>query len=216
MSKRWRQLLLFALFIGVVATSGVAQMRAITQSGREVLLYPDGTWQYENSNNGLDDYGWGRGDSQINIDSGASGKRFGALIDRRLYFIINDGQLEDLYIYDDRGSVAYSLREGVKRVPFNWTIQYDIGTKGRIRKLGPYEFEYNWLTGQLEKVGNYQIEYHFHNNKVERIGRYRIEYDFHTERLSQFGNLHIEYDFISDSIERIIGREENVMLYLLR
>ena len=192
MSKEWRRTLLFLLLIGAIATSGAAQMRAITQGGQVVLLYPDGTWRYEYDS-------WGRGDSQINIDAGATGKRFGALIDGHLYFIINDGQLEDLYIYDARGRVVYSLQDGIDRVPFDWTIQYDIGNARRIRKLGPYEFKYHWRTGQLEKVGNYQIEYHFHNNKVERIG-----------------NIRINYDFMTDGIESISGREERVMLYLLR
>lgn len=216
MSKEWRRTLLFLLLIGAIATSGAAQMRAITQGGQVVLLYPDGTWRYEYDSNRRDDYSWGRGDSQINIDAGATGKRFGALIDGHLYFIINDGQLEDLYIYDARGRVVYSLQDGIDRVPFDWTIQYDIGNARRIRKLGPYEFKYHWRTGQLEKVGNYQIEYHFHNNKVERIGQYRIDYDFRTERLSQFGNIRINYDFMTDGIESISGREERVMLYLLR
>ncbi|CQB89300.1 Uncharacterised protein [Chlamydia trachomatis] len=124
--------------------------------------------------------------------------------------------LEDFYIYDEQGFVAYSLSNGIKRVPYNWIIQYDIGNERRIRKLGPYEFKYDWRTGQLEKVGNYQIEYHFHNNKVERIGQYRIDYDFRTERLSQFGNIRINYDFMTDGIESITGREERVKLYLLR
>ena len=76
-----------------------------------VLLYPDGTWRYEYDSNRRDDYSWGRGDSQINIDAGATGKRFGALIDGHLYFIINDGQLEDLYIYDARGRVDVYKRQ---------------------------------------------------------------------------------------------------------
>lgn len=216
MSKEWRRTLLFLLLIGAIATSGAAQMKAITQGGQVVLLYPDGTWRYDYGNNGNDDYSWGRGDTQVNIDAGATGKRFGAMIDGRLYFIINDGALEDFYIYDEHGFVAYSLRDGIERVPYNWTIQYDIGNERRIRKLGPYEFKYDWRTGQLEKVGSYQIEYHFHNNKVERIGQYRIDYDFRTERLSQFGNIRINYDFMTDGIESITGQEERVMLYLLR
>ena len=143
MSTEWRRTLLFLLLIGALTTSGAAQMRAITQDGQVVLLYPDGTWRYEYDSNRRDDYSWGRGDSQINIDAGATGKRFGALIDGHLYFIINDGQLEDLYIYDARGRVVYSLQDGIDRVPFDWTIQYNIGNARRIRKLGPYEFEYH-------------------------------------------------------------------------
>lgn len=38
------------------------------------------------------------------------------VVDELLFFFIDNGQLEYIYIYDPRGSLVYSLSEGVKRV----------------------------------------------------------------------------------------------------
>lgn len=40
---------IYLLFIGIFAFSlGKAQIKAVTSTGREVILYSDGTWKYEN------------------------------------------------------------------------------------------------------------------------------------------------------------------------
>lgn len=198
---------------GVTAS---AQIRATTEYGDRVILYPDGTWRYigqydDGINNG---YGWG--DDQVNIDAGASGKRFAVVLDdHQLFFVIDNGQLEDIYIYDRRGGLVYTYREGIKRVPYNWTIQYDTGFEQRLRKLGPYTFEYNWHSGKLERLGEYEIEYRFHDDRVEQIGNYSIDYDFRTGRVSEVGNIRIEYEFMTNGIRGISGREPSLQLYLL-
>lgn len=210
----------FRLFMWLLVTltgslSAFSQVRARTEYGEIVLLYPDGTWYYLEQHEPEIHNGYGRGDHQVNIDAGATGKRFAMVVDELLFFFIDNGQLEDIYIYDPRGSLVYSLSEGVKRLPYNWSIQYDTGMERRVRKLGPYAFEYDWHTGRPDKIGRYEIEYRFHDNRVERIGNYRIEYDFRTGRLSRVGNLQIEYEFMTDGIKEIRGKEPKLQLYLL-
>lgn len=192
-----------------------AQTRAITSDGCEVILYPNGTWAYIQGQPAPYPQPSIGADEPVTIERGASGRRVGILIHRQLLFVLNDGQLEDLYIYDTRGRLAYSYREGVYQLPYGWRVQYELGSE-RVRQVGPHAFKYHWSSGQLEQVGMYELEYDLLSNRVTEIGDYDVEYDFFTNRISEVGDIKIEYDHFTKGIKEIRGKERNVEVYFLR
>lgn len=221
-----KRLLLWALLLLCGSATASAQIRATTEDGATVLLYSDGTWSYlYGQDRRIGDWGssrrigkWGdrRRSYQSNRYAWASGKRFAIALEGQLFFIINDGQLEDFCLYDHQGGLVYTYREGVMWVPYDWTVRYELGEEERKpRQLGPYTFKYSFFDGKLEQVGAYEIKYRFHDDRVEQIGPYEIRYEFHTGRLSQVGHLQIEYDFLSDGIKEISGSEPRLQLYFL-
>ncbi len=183
-----------------------AQIRAVTSDGDEVVLYSNGTWAYVDRNSSTE--------PPVSIDAGASGRHVGIMIQRRLLFILTDGQLEDLLIYDNNGRPIFSYRDGAYRLPYGWKVQYDLGSN-RPRRVGPYTFEYHWRSGRLEKVGDYKIDYDFISDRVEAIGYYQIEYDFMSGRLSKVGDITISYDLLTKGIEQITGHETGVEIYFM-
>lgn len=202
-------ILLQQLLLLVGASYLLAQTRAITSEGHEVILYPNGTWEYLQSSP--------RPNQQppVSVAAGATGRRVGILMHRQLLFVLNDGKLEDLLIYDNRGNLVFSYREGAYHLPYGWHVQYALGSN-RVRSVGPYEFEYDILSGRLEEVGDYDIEYDFLSDRIEEIGDVRIDYDFMTGRIKRVGGIRIEYDFFTNDVERITGRDSRVELHFMR
>lgn len=222
---RGQRLLLWALLLLGGSATASAQIRATTEEGATVLLYSDGTWSYlyghdrridDWSNRRIGNWGDSRRSHQSYRYAWASGQRFAIALEGKLFFIVNEGKLEDLYLYDPQGGLVYTYREGVMWVPYDWPVRYGLGEEGRRpRQIGPYTFKYSFFDGKLEQIGDYKIKYRFHDDRVEQIGSYEIRYEFHTGRLSQVGDLQIEYDFLTDGVKEVSGSEPGLQLYFL-
>lgn len=155
-------LLPLLLLLGTVCAT--AQVRAITSDGDEVILYPNGTWEYLSSRPAPNPHPG----ASATIGAGASGKRVGILLNRQLLFVLREGQLEDLFIYNTRGQLVYSYREGIYQIPYGWRVEYE-PLSDRVRQFGPYQFRYQLLSERLEQVGTCKIDYELLSERVRRI-----------------------------------------------
>ncbi len=202
-------LLSLLLLLGVGRAT--AQVRAITSDGDEVILYPNGTWEYLNSRPAPNPYQ----EPSATIGAGASGKRVGILLNRQLFFILREGQLEDLFIYDTRGQLVYSYREGVYQIPYGWQVEYEPLSE-RVRQFGPYRFRYQLLSERLEQVGSCKIEYELLSERVRKVGNHSIRYDLLSNRITEIGNIRISYDPFTERIRGVSGTAPGVEIQFLR
>lgn len=202
-------LLPLLLLLGTVYAA--AQMRAITSDGDEVILYPNGTWEYLSSRPAPNPYPG----ASATIGAGASGKRVGILLNRQLLFVLREGQLEDLFIYNTRGQLVYSYREGIYQIPYGWRVEYE-PLSDRVRQFGPYQFRYQLLSERLEQVGTCKIDYELLSERVRRIGDYSIRYDLLSNLITEIGNIRIEYDPFTERIRGVSGTAPGVEIQFLR
>ena len=201
--------ILLPLLLLLGAVCATAQVRAITSDGDQVILYPNGTWEYLNSRPEPHQ------EPSTTIGAGASGKRVGILLNRQLLFVLREGQLEDLFIYDSRGQLVYSYREGIYQIPYGWRVEYEPLSE-RVRQFGPYRFKYQLLSERLEQVGSYQVEYELLSERIRRIGDYSIRYDLLSNRITEIGDIRIEYDPFTERIRGVRGTAPGVDIRLLR
>ena len=201
--------ILLPLLLLLGAVCATAQVRAITSDGDQVILYPNGTWEYLNSRPSPHQ------EPSTTIGAGASGKRVGILLNRQLLFVLREGQLEDLFIYDSRGQLVYSYREGIYQIPYGWRVEYEPLSE-RVRQFGPYRFKYQLLSERLEQVGSYQVEYELLSERIRRIGDYSIRYDLLSNRITEIGDIRIEYDPFTERIRGVRGTAPGVDIRLLR
>ena len=202
-------LLPLLLLLGTVYAT--AQVRAITSDGDEVILYPNGTWEYLSSRPAPNPHPG----ASATIGAGASGKRVGILLNRQLLFVLREGQLEDLFIYDTRGQLVYSYREGIYQIPYGWRVEYE-PLSDRVRQFGPYQFRYQLLSERLEQVGTCKIDYELLSERVRRIGDYSIRYDLLSNLITEIGNNRIEYDPFTERIRGVSGTAPGVEIQFLR
>ncbi len=202
-------LLPLLLLLGTVYAT--AQVRAITSDGDEVILYPNGTWEYLSSRPAPNPYPG----ASATIGAGASGKRVGILLNRQLLFVLREGQLEDLFIYDTRGQLVYSYREGIFQIPYGWRVEYE-PLSDRVRQFGPYQFRYQLLSERLEQVGTCKIDYELLSERVRRIGDYSIRYDLLSNLITELGGIRIEYDPFTERIRGVSGTALGVEIQFLR
>lgn len=202
-------LLPLLLLLGTVYAA--AQVRAITSDGDEVILYPNGTWEYLSSRPAPNPHPG----ASATIGAGASGKRVGILLNRQLLFVLREGQLEDLFIYDTRGQLVYSYREGIYQIPYGWRVEYE-SLSDRVRQFGPYQFRYQLLSERLEQVGTCKIDYELLSERVRRIGDYSIRYDLLSNLITEIGNIRIEYDPFTERIRGVSGTAPGVEIQFLR
>ena len=201
--------ILLPLLLLLGAICATAQVHAITSDGDQVILYPNGTWEYLNSRPAPHQ------DPSTTIGAGASGKRVGILLNRQLFFVLREGQLEDLFIYDSRGQLVYSYREGIYQIPYGWRVEYEPLSE-RVRQFGPYRFKYQLLSERLEQVGSYQVEYELLSERIRRIGDYSIRYDLLSNRITEIGDIRIEYDPFTERIRGVRGTAPGVDIRLMR
>lgn len=201
--------ILLPLLLLLGAICATAQVRAITSDGDQVILYPNGTWEYLNSRPEPHQ------EPSTTIGAGASGKRVGILLNRQLLFVLREGQLEDLFIYDSRGQLVYSYREGIYQIPYGWRVEYEPLSE-RVRQFGPYRFKYQLLSERLEQVGSYQVEYELLSERIRRIGDYSIRYDLLSNRITEIGDIRIEYDPFTERIRGVRGTAPGVDIRLMR
>lgn len=201
--------ILLPLLLLLGAVCATAQVRAITSDGDQVILYPNGTWEYLNSRPAPHQK------PSTTIGAGASGKRVGILLNRQLLFVLREGQLEDLFIYDSRGQLVYSYREGVYQIPYGWRVEYEPLSE-RVRQFGPYRFKYQLLSERLEQVGSCKIEYELLSERIRRIGDYSIRYDLLSNRITEIGDIRIEYDPFTERIRGVRGTAPGVNIRLMR
>ena len=201
--------ILLPLLLLLGAICATAQVRAITSDGDQVILYPNGTWEYLNSRPEPHQ------EPSTTIGAGASGKRVGILLNRQLLFVLREGQLEDLFIYDSRGQLVYSYREGIYQIPYGWRVEYEPLSE-RVRQFGPYRFKYQLLSERLEQVGSYQVEYELLSERIRRIGDYSIRYDLLSNRITEFGSIRINYDPFTERIRGVSGTAPGVEIQFLR
>ncbi|WP_302777890.1 hypothetical protein [Porphyromonas uenonis] len=202
-------LLPLLLLLGTVYAT--AQVRAITSDGDEVILYPNGTWEYLSSRPVPNPHPG----ASATIGAGASGKRVGILLNRQLLFVLREGQLEDLFIYNTRGQLVYSYREGIYQIPYGWRVEYE-PLSDRVRQFGPYQFRYQLLSERLEQVGTCKIDYELLSERVRRIGDYSIRYDLLSNLITEIGNIRIEYDPFTERIRGVSGTAPGVEIQFLR
>lgn len=202
-------LLPLLLLLGTVYAA--AQVRAITSDGDEVILYPNGTWEYLSSRPAPNPHPG----ASATIGAGASGKRVGILLNRQLLFVLREGQLEDLFIYNTRGQLVYSYREGIYQIPYGWRVEYE-PLSDRVRQFGPYQFRYQLLSERLEQVGTCKIDYELLSERVRRIGDYSIRYDLLSNLITEIGNIRIEYDPFTERIRGVSGTAPGVEIQFLR
>lgn len=202
-------LLPLLLLLGTVYAT--AQVRAITSDGDEVILYPNGTWEYLSSRPVPNSHPG----ASATIGAGASGKRVGILLKRQLLFVLREGQLEDLFIYNTRGQLVYSYREGIYQIPYGWRVEYE-PLSDRVRQFGPYQFRYQLLSERLEQVGTCKIDYELLSERVRRIGDYSIRYDLLSNLITEIGNIRIEYDPFTERIRGVSGTAPGVEIQFLR
>lgn len=201
--------ILLPLLLLLGAVCATAQVRAITSDGDQVILYPNGTWEYLNSRPAPHQK------PSTTIGAGASGKRVGILLNRQLLFVLREGQLEDLFIYDSRGQLVYAYREGVYQIPYGWRVEYEPLSE-RVRQFGPYRFKYQLLSERLEQVGSCKIEYELLSERIRRIGDYSIRYDLLSNRITEIGDIRIEYDPFTERIRGVRGTAPGVNIRLMR
>lgn len=203
--------LLLPLLLLLGATYAMAQVRAITSDGDEVMLYPNGTWEYINRRPNPYDYQ----EPPTAIGAGISGRHIGIIVRRQLLVVLRDGMLEDVIIYDSKGQPAYSYRDGVYQLPYGWQVRYE-PLSDRVAQFGPYTFKYQMLSDRLERVGTCEIEYEMLSDRVRRIGGYDIRYDAFSNLIKRVGNIEILYDTFSERVTGLRGQNPNLEIYFMR
>lgn len=203
--------LLLQLMLLLGATYTIAQVRAITSDGDEVMLYPNGTWEYISRQPNPYAYQ----EPSTPIGAGVSGKRIGIILRRKLLFVLRDGQLEDVIVYDTKGQPAYSYREGVYQIPYGWQVKYE-PFSDRVTQFGPYEFKYHILSSRLERVGACDIDYEMFSDRIRRIGGYDIKYDSFSNLIRRVGNIEILYDAFKERVTGLRGQDPGVEIYFMR
>ena len=117
--------LLLPLLLLLGATYAMAQVRAITSDGDEVMLYPNGTWEYINRRPNPYDYQ----EPPTAVGAGISGRHIGIIVRRQLLVVLRDGMLEDVIIYEPQGcplcnDTGYAGRIGVyEMMPVSRALQ---------------------------------------------------------------------------------------------
>lgn len=185
MKKNLSYIILALTFISL-SQSIFAQQYAVTENGKRVILYRDGTWEY------LRDSDFPKENTRI---EGESGKSADLLIDNDILIVLEDGYLDH-----------FTILTGGLRL-------YD-EMSGKLKKIGRYEIEYDFHTERIKRIGKYGIEYDFHSDKVKKIGPYPIEYDFHTDKISRIGNTHLKYSFFNGKLTEISGDTPNIEITL--
>lgn len=198
-----------------VAEGAFAQVRAYTEDGIQVLLYPDGTWSASRDPFGSD-YGrrpdivpFDPNESRVDI-LGGDLKSVEIMIRGEIIFVLKNGYLDNIRIIDPRGYQLFDMKTGEAVRTARNNVIFD---RNRIVRYGRYDFKYAFHDGVLERVGPYDIEYEFPNNKkVERIGNLKIEYDFFTDRIERIGGVRLHFDGIRGPLDRVSGSNEGVIL----
>lgn len=187
--NRKKILLLTALLFMLSLFTVSAQIRAITDNGEEVNLYFDGTWEYIDAIYPKE---------HVLIEEGGSGKSAEIIINDELLFTLKNGMLTDYRILRSNGRY-----DGLRL--------YD-NMSGKVRKIGPYEIEYEFHSDRLKRIGKYRIEYEFSSGRVSKIGDYRIEYDFSTDKISRIGNTYFKYSFFNGKLTDVTGKTPGVRI----
>ena len=208
-------LMLLGLLQGAFSTSLTAQIRAYTERGETVLLYPDGTWTYDRGSSYGEWQGWGRrsidpNDSKVYIDRGSSGKSAELIIKGELVFTLKNGLLDNIQILDRFGQVLYDHKTGDATYTSGAEIRYDFDN--RLIRYGRYDIKYRFSDDKPEKFGPYVIDYDFGSDRVKRIGSYIIEYDFFTDRIKRIGNVIIDFDRFHERIRSIKGSNPGMII----
>lgn len=203
--------LLLQLLLLLGATYTMAQVRAITSNGDEVMLYPNGTWEYISRQSNPYDYQ----EPPTAVGAGISGRHIGIIVRRQMLFVLRDGILEDVIIYDSKGQPAYSYREGIYQLPYGWQVKYEPFSE-RLIQFGPYQFKYQLLSERLERVGTCEIEYEMLSDRVRRIGGYEIRYNTFSNLIKGVGNIEILYDAFNERVTGLRGQNPNLEIYFMR
>lgn len=170
-----------------------AQQLAVTDNGRRVILYEDGTWEYYRERPWRDDR-FSQRDFSIHIDPTGSGYNTVITVDNEVTFELEKGFLRD-----------YSVLRGGRR-------SYD--HHGRVDRIGAYRIEYDFSTGRVTRVGRYVIEYDFISERVKRIGSHPIEYDFMTERVARIGNTRLRYSIFNEKVPEVVGETRGLRIHI--
>ena len=146
-----------------------AQQYAVTEDGREVVLYGNGTWEYLRPH-------------YLEETTQETGTKAHILIDKEIVIILNNGFLEDFSVLTDGYRLYDEMSGKIKRIG-HYNIEYEFHTE-RLKKIGEYTIEYDFLTDRVKKIGNYPVEYDFHSEKISRIGNTRFKYSFFNGKLT--------------------------------
>ncbi|GEM_PF-3807411 len=148
-----------------------AQQNAVTDDGRRVILYMDGTWEYALS------YERPGRPTEVN------GKNVSLRLNDELMIWIEDGKMVDFSVLHDDLRLYDKMDGRLKRIG-DFEIEYDFHTE-RIKRIGPYAIDYDFHTDKIKKIGDYPIKYDFHTDKISQIGNTYFEYSFFNEKLTE-------------------------------
>lgn len=157
-----------ALYIALFSFTAKAQERATTSSGEAVILYPDGTWGYEERDR------WSNDEHYSGVE---------LIIKNEIRFVLDDGQIVYFGPLRDRNRRYDSLSGRLSRIG-NFDVKYDFMSE-KVSQIGPYQIKYDFMSGKVEQIGDYRIRYDFTSGKIERIGDTRLRYGFLSGKISE-------------------------------
>lgn len=162
----------FSIILSAIlyAPSVQAQQYAVTEDGRSIILYNDGTWEYLHSL------------KHHQQETEEIGRNARIITSNEIIFFLIDGQLDDVSILTN-GVKLYDKMSGKLRRIGPHEIEYEFHTD-RLKRVGKYAINYDFHTGKVKKIGEYPIEYDFHTGKISRIGNTHFEYSFFHGKLT--------------------------------
>lgn len=162
--------ILFILSIIFCVPSTYAQQHAVTEDGRRVILYMDGSWEYLHIH------------EQHPEAEKENGKKVRILLGKEITIFLDNGQLVDFSV-QSRGPRLYDEMDGKLKKIGRHEVEYDFHTE-RVKRIGGYTIEYDFFTDRVKKIGDYPVEYDFHTDKIARIGNTRFKYSFFNGKLT--------------------------------
>jgi hypothetical protein len=162
--------ILFVLSTLIYIPSTYAQQNAVTDDGRKVILYMDGSWEYLHTHEHHPE------------EEEESGRKAHILLGKDIMIYLDNGQLADFSV-QSKGPRLYDNMNGKLNRIGRYDIEYDFHTD-RVKKIGSYAIEYDFHTNRVKKIGDYPIEYDFHTGKISRVGNTRFEYSFFHGKLT--------------------------------
>lgn len=207
-------LLVCLLALLTAGFSAKAQIRAYTEDGISVVLYPDGTW--ESSRDPFFGKRRPRGmypidpqESRVDIEKGSDLKSCRIMIRGEIIFTLRNGFLDNVTLLDEWGNAIYDQKTGETAYLPGREVLYD---RDRIIRYGKFDFKYSFHDDKLEKIGPYDIKYIFADDRVSKIGSYNIEYDFFTDTIKRIGNVCLELDSFRERLKRVTGSNPGVVI----
>lgn len=197
---------LFVTLLGISTHQAEAQIVAVTSNGDRVLLFPNGTWRYDDERGPLDPFPqdpWERSPyTEVLVRSTAQGENAVITLQDGLVLTIEKGQIVDYSYYR-----PYSWGNRDERSWDDYHKRYD--------RIGQHRIEYDFITGKIERIGPHKIKYDFFTEGVSQIDNLRIEYDRNTLKMNSIGSTRLIYDVWHRRLEEVkAGKDQGIRIIL--